>query len=414
MMDITASAAPGMITLEPGDDPETAWSRLRDLGRASGLAPLRAARLALAVTTVVGQRCGPTVVEIARVDDAQGAHVEATIDGGNATPSPASSGLVDASRRHLSAARTVTWILPVNVTEDAATDDPAWAELNDAAARSPDTRRLLLAVLAAVARQHADRTAGVDSEVLALRIELDESNQGLLALHAELSEQHDELEHARAAAEQATRDKADSLAKMGHEICSSMNVFVGFTGLLQATALSTEQVEYTAAIESAGEHLLGVIDGILTTDVKPHRTDAAPTPADPPRPRRVLFVDDNPLLTELVERIFAGDPGVTVQTAPDGRTALRLACQQQPDIVLLDLHLSDMSGEALLRQLSADTRTRWIPAVIVSGATTPAAIERLSDLGVVAYLTKPFTSSQLRKLVNTVGRPDREGTAPTP
>ena len=750
MRDITAPAAPGMITLDPGDDPETAWSRLRDLGRASGLAPLRAARLALAVTTVVGQRCGPTVVEIARVDDAQGAHVEATIDGGNATPSSAPPGLVDASRRHLSAARTVTWILPVNVTEDAATDDPAWAELNDAAARSPDTRRLLLALLAAVARHHADRTGGVDSEVLALRIELDESNQGLLALHAELSEQHDELEHARAAAEQATRDKADFLANMSHEIRSPMNAVVGFTSLLRATELTTEQVEYTEALEVAGGHLLGVIEGILdlsriesglleledipfdlfacvedavdmlaasaseknlalaalfvpnmpasivgdslrlrqilvnllanavkfttrghvlvevtqeaaagssrklafhvrdtgsgipaervellfapytqadastarshggtglglaicrqlaermggnitadstvgegstftctiraqvaeltpasvdndpvlsglqvlvvntqalhgeaigrhlavwgaelvtassidaavsrsadwpraalaiidvnqpatlaadiarltsasvnaelpvicvatmasraalaragelrpsvripvrrdhlrkavlaalskssppapsaraaasatpklldspgandspaalTIDIRPRKTDETPTPADPPQSRRVLFVDDNPLLTELVERIFAGDPGVTVQTAPDGRTALRLASQQQPDIVLLDLHLSDMSGEALLRQLNADTRTRWIPAVIVSGATTPAAIERLSDLGVVAYLTKPFTSSQLRKLVNAVGRPDREGTVPTP
>jgi hypothetical protein len=163
MMDITASAAPGMITLEPGDDLETAWSRLRDLGRASGLAPLRAARLALAVTTMVGRRCGPTVVEIARVDDAQGAHVEATIDGGNAAPAP--PGLVDASRRPLSAARSITWILPVNVTEDAATYDPAWAELNDAAARSPDTRQLLLALLAAVARHHADQTAGVDCEV---------------------------------------------------------------------------------------------------------------------------------------------------------------------------------------------------------------------------------------------------------
>src|SRR5260370_41798220 len=103
MSDIIASAAPGMITIEPGDDPERACSRLRDLGRASGLAPLRAARLALAVTAVVGQRCGPTVVEIARVDDAQGTHVEATIDGGNTTPSSAPPGLLDASRRHLSA-----------------------------------------------------------------------------------------------------------------------------------------------------------------------------------------------------------------------------------------------------------------------------------------------------------------------
>src|ERR1700724_2527668 len=108
----------------------------------------------------------------------------------------------------------------------------------------------------------AGRAVGPDTELLALRHELDESNQGLLALHAELSEQHDELEHARAAAEQATRDKADFLANMSHEIRSPMNAVVGFTSLLRATELTTEQVEYTAAIESAGEYLLGVIDGI--------------------------------------------------------------------------------------------------------------------------------------------------------
>src|SRR5260370_23527170 len=142
MRDIIGSAVPGMIILEPGDDPETAWSRLRDLGRASGLAPLRAARLALAVTAAVGQRCGPTVVEIARVDDAQGAHVEATIDGGNATPSLAPPGLVDASHQHLSAPRAVTWILPATATQDAAPDAPECAELTDAAAPSPHTARL--------------------------------------------------------------------------------------------------------------------------------------------------------------------------------------------------------------------------------------------------------------------------------
>jgi len=171
MMDITTSAAPAMITLEPGDDPETAWACLRDLGRASGLAPVRAARLALVVTTVAGQRCGPTQVEIARVEDAQGAHVEATIDGANATPSPAPPGLVDAGRRPISAARTVTWILPIDITEDTATYDPAWAELNDAAARSPDTRQLLLAVLAAVARQHADQPRASTARPLLRRLD---------------------------------------------------------------------------------------------------------------------------------------------------------------------------------------------------------------------------------------------------
>ena len=119
---------------------------------------------------------------------------------------------------------------------------------------------------------------------------------------------------------------------------------------------------------------------------------------------RVLHVDDDPLLTVLVQRIFAADPAVTVQTAPDGPTGLSLAVTQQPDILLLDLQLSGMSGEALLRQLRADARTRGIPAVILSGDASPAMIERLISLGAVAYLAKPFTSSQLREVVSAFSR----------
>ena len=128
--------------------------------------------------------------------------------------------------------------------------------------------------------------------------------------------------------------------------------------------------------------------------------------------RRVLYVDDNPMLIKLVERIFASDPAVTVQTAPDGAAALHLAAQQQPDIVFLDLHLSDMSGAVLLQRFQSDPRTRSVPAVIVSGDTSPATIERLTRLGAAAYLTKPFTSAQLRELIAAVGRPTAASSSP--
>jgi CheY-like chemotaxis protein len=94
-----------------------------------------------------------------------------------------------------------------------------------------------------------------------------------------------------------------------------------------------------------------------------------------------------------------------VHTAPDGRTGLELATQLQPDIVLLDLNLTDMSGEALLRQLRADSRTRSIPVVIVSGDTAPGTIGRLADLGVAGYLTKPFAAAQLSELVSSIAGP---------
>ncbi len=120
--------------------------------------------------------------------------------------------------------------------------------------------------------------------------------------------------------------------------------------------------------------------------------------------RRVLYVDDNPSQTMLAERMLGRDPTMAVQTAPDGETAFDLACQQQPDIILLDLNLAGVSGEALLLQLQADARTGQIPVVIVSGDTAPTTIERLKMLGAAAYLTKPFNSAQLRELVDAVTR----------
>jgi signal transduction histidine kinase len=564
----------------------------------------------------------------------------------------------------------------------------------------------------------------LDREVQALRHELDESNQGLLAVHAELSERCDELERARAAAERATRDKADFLANMSHEIRSPMNAILGFTGLLLATELTTEQTEYAEATGIAGKHLMGVINGILdlskieagcldledvpydlfacvedaidmlaaraaetnlafsalfavglpatvvgdplrlrqilvnllanavkftaegqvivevtqppgdgnpsqlafhvrdtgsgippdsvqqlfapyaqadasiarshggtglglticrqlarlmdgtitvesavgegstfTCTIRARAAGFTPVPDDPrlsgtqvlvvheqalhaeaigrhltdwgaelvtassiddavsrsgdwpraalaivdaslsatlpddiasltavsanpalpiiyvvpmtsrgalaqgtePRPsvrtpirrdhlrravltalgmgatpprtahstnvspagpgggptaeapmadagrpaRRLLYVDDDPQVTMLVERIFAADPTVTVQTAPNGSTALELALQRLPDIIVIDLRLSDMSGETLLRQLRADPRTQSTPAAIVSGEAEPATIKRLTDLGAIAYLTKPFTAAQLRELARAKPLPIR-------
>ncbi len=250
----------GTLTLAAGDDPEAAWPDVRDLGRSGGLAPLPAARLAVAVTALAGPR-DPTVIEISQVDDASGRHVMATIHGGNASSVSAPPGLVDVHRRSISAG-TVTWELTSKVTDNAMVSGPAWAALDVAAAHSQDSQELLIAMLAAVARQ-ASREEDFDTEVQALRRELNESSQGLLALHAELLDQHDEVERARVVAEQATRDKAAFLANMSHEIRSPMNAVIGFTGLLRATELTSEQAGYAEAVETAGQHLLGVIDGIL-------------------------------------------------------------------------------------------------------------------------------------------------------
>ncbi|HKS99458.1 MAG TPA: ATP-binding protein [Rugosimonospora sp.] len=134
---------------------------------------------------------------------------------------------------------------------------------------SSDAHHLLLAALAA-AREQAKGAEASRAEAEALRAELEETNRGMLALHAELSQRQVELEQARLAAdearlaaEEANQAKAAFLATMTHEIRSPMNAVLGFTDLLMATDLNGEQREYAQAVQTAGSHLLGIVNDIL-------------------------------------------------------------------------------------------------------------------------------------------------------
>jgi signal transduction histidine kinase/DNA-binding response OmpR family regulator len=135
-------------------------------------------------------------------------------------------------------------------------------------------------------------------------------------------------------------------------------------------------------------------------DGRPVERAAAPAVGDPATVRHILHVDDDPMLTTLVQRILARRSGVDVLTATHGQTAIELVAQTRVDMILLDLRLPDMTGEDLLRRLRTDERTRDVPIVVLSGDTTPETMTRLVTHGATEYLPKPFTAGQLRGLVD--------------
>jgi len=120
---------------------------------------------------------------------------------------------------------------------------------------------------------------------------------------------------------------------------------------------------------------------------------AAPEPAR--RAVKVLYIEDNLSNLRLIENVFSRRPEVTLLSAMQGRVGLALARDHGPDLILLDLHLPDVSGEEVYRLLQADESTRGIPVVILSADAIPTGMRRLLAAGVRAYLTKPLDVAQL-------------------
>jgi len=109
-----------------------------------------------------------------------------------------------------------------------------------------------------------------------------------------------------------------------------------------------------------------------------------------PARRKILYVEDQDLNLRLVERILASRPEYQLITAMQGGLALDIAREHQPDLILLDLNLPDMSGDEVLRRLKADEQLSSIPVVMVSGDARGDHIEKLLALGALDYLTKPY------------------------
>ncbi len=77
-------------------------------------------------------------------------------------------------------------------------------------------------------------------------------------------------------------------------------------------------------------------------------------------------------------------------SAMQGSIGMELARRHQPDLILLDLHLPDMSGEEVFERLKADKATSAIPIVIVSADASAETLGRLQQAGASSFITKPL------------------------
>jgi CheY-like chemotaxis protein len=118
---------------------------------------------------------------------------------------------------------------------------------------------------------------------------------------------------------------------------------------------------------------------------------------------RVLVADDDPIILRLLE-LNLGLEGFDVATTVSGEDALRMAFERPPDLVLLDVMMPGVSGWDVARALRDDERTADVPVVFLSARTLEEDRRRGEDLGMAAYVTKPFDPAGLMQLVGRVIR----------
>lgn len=106
---------------------------------------------------------------------------------------------------------------------------------------------------------------------------------------------------------------------------------------------------------------------------------------------RVLFVEDDPSVAQMYKLKLELD-GYKVEVAQDGELALKMATDNPPDMIFLDIRLPKMDGLAVLEALRKDAKTTHIPVVILSNYSERELVERGLKLGALEYLIKSQTT----------------------
>ena len=127
------------------------------------------------------------------------------------------------------------------------------------------------------------------------------------------------------------------------------------------------------------------------------RPACAVSTADRPR---VLIVDDVPANLKVLRDALEPE-GYKISGAPNGETALRIAAGALPDIILLDVVMSDIDGYEVCRRLKENEATKHIPVIFVTVKDEKANLIEGFRVGGVDYITKPFEKEEVLVRVET-------------
>lgn len=119
--------------------------------------------------------------------------------------------------------------------------------------------------------------------------------------------------------------------------------------------------------------------------------------------RRILVVDDDPLIRRLIKTTLEDVAGFELVEAEDGQAAVETAAHCGPQIVFLDMNMPRMDGITACARLRAAPETSESTIVMLTAATDDGVERRASEAGADLFLTKPFSPLDLLRLVDRIG-----------
>jgi CheY-like chemotaxis protein len=110
---------------------------------------------------------------------------------------------------------------------------------------------------------------------------------------------------------------------------------------------------------------------------------------------RILYVDDEPDMRDIVSHALGREPSFDVRSCGSGREALDIAAEWRPDLVLLDVVMPDMDGPTTLARLREIPAGQSVPVVFLTARSHSSEVERLMGLGAAGVIAKPFSPLNL-------------------
>jgi signal transduction histidine kinase/CheY-like chemotaxis protein len=155
------------------------------------------------------------------------------------------------------------------------------------------------------------------------------------------------------------------------------------------------------------ESVLG--QGSVFTLAIPARLGGAAAPAVELSKKRVLVIDDDDTFRYILRQIIGNEPRYEVLEASSGGDGLRLAKDERPDVIVLDLQMPNVDGFTVLQQLNADQRTSIIPVVVATSLAVNAELKARLPVG-TRLISKNLISREnvslfLRDAVDSQGSP---------